>query len=72
MVVFPVTVSPIATAHWIGAAPRYFGSRERMQIDAAQSRQRQHPRRNDAAVRHHDDRIGRDRLKPRSKLCVVA
>src|SRR5579863_3535481 len=25
MVVLPVTVSPIATAHWIGAAPRYFG-----------------------------------------------
>ena len=26
MVVLPVNASPMATAHWIGAAPRYFGS----------------------------------------------
>src|SRR5580704_3733990 len=28
MVVAPVTFSPLATAHWIGAAPRYLGSNE--------------------------------------------
>ena len=27
-VVTPVTVSPLMIAHWIGAAPRYFGSRD--------------------------------------------
>ena len=26
-IVVPVTVSPRISAHWIGAAPRYFGSR---------------------------------------------
>ncbi len=28
MVVTPVTGSPLITAHWMGAAPRYLGSRE--------------------------------------------
>ena len=28
MVVTPVSVSPLATAHWMGAAPRYLGSSE--------------------------------------------
>jgi len=28
MVETPVTASPLSTAHWIGAAPRYFGSSE--------------------------------------------
>ena len=28
MVVTPVTFSPFAIAHWMGAAPRYFGSND--------------------------------------------
>ena len=28
MVVTPVIDSPLAMAHWMGAAPRYFGSNE--------------------------------------------
>ena len=28
MMVTPVILSPFSTAHWIGAAPRYFGSKE--------------------------------------------
>ncbi len=44
----------------------------RVQIDAAQPRQREHPGRNDAAISDHDDRIGRDRFKPRAKFLIVA
>jgi hypothetical protein len=35
MVVLPVTVSPLAMAHWMGAAPRYFGKQRGVEIDVA-------------------------------------
>ena len=43
-----------------------------MQVDAAQPGQRQHPGRNEAPVGDDDDGVGRDGLKLRAKLCVVA
>ena len=58
MVVTPVTDSPRAIAHWIGAAPRYFGSSEACMFRLPRTRQFDHPLRNDAAVADDDDRVG--------------
>ena len=44
----------------------------RVQIDAAQPRQRQHPRRNDAAIGHNHNRVRRDGFECSAKLRVVA
>ncbi len=71
MVVTPVMVSPDAMAHWMGAAPRYFGSSEAVQVDVAERRQVDHPLRNDAAVADDNDRLRPDALELRTKFFVV-
>ena len=63
MVVRPVRVSPLTMAQWIGAAPRYFGSSDAVQIDPAEPRNFDQPRGNDLPVGDDDDHVGRDALE---------
>ncbi len=70
--VLPVKASPIATAHWIGRCAAVARKQRRMQIDAAQPRQREHPGRNQAPVGNDDDRVGSNGFKPCAKLQIVA
>jgi hypothetical protein len=57
MVVTPVTDSPLAIAHWIGAAPRYFGSRDACKFKISQPGKIDHPLRDDAAIADDYDRV---------------
>ena len=69
--VTPVTGSPFATAHWIGAAPRYFGSNEPWRFRLPKSRQIEHPLRNNSPIGDHENRIRRDGFELSAKLGVV-
>ncbi len=55
MIVTPVWVSPLAMAHWMGAAPRYFGKQRSMHVQYAVARHIDDVLRNDLAIAddHH-------------------
>ena len=57
IVVTPVTDSPFAIAHWMGAAPRYLGNSEACKFKFPKRGQIDHPLRNDAAIADDDDRV---------------
>src|SRR5262249_45017599 len=42
-----------------------------MQVDVAEAWKREHPRRNDPSVAHHDNRVGRDLLVTFSEFGIV-
>src|SRR5216683_1869829 len=65
IVVTPVRVSPFTMAQLMGAAPRYLGEQGSVQIDPAQFRNRQQPRRNNLSVSDDHHAIGRQRLQQR-------
>ena len=71
IVVTPVIFSPFAIAHWIGAAPRYFGNSEACRFKFPNRRQIDHPLRNDAAVADDNDRFRTDLFQSRAKLGVI-
>ena len=54
MVVTPVRVSPLTMDHWMGAAPRYLGSRAGVNVDDALRRKIDYVLRNDLAVTDND------------------
>ena len=70
IVVAPVTLSPLATAHWIKQLA-VLGKQRGVQVEVAPSRQVQHPLRNYAAVRHHNDGLRPDRLQASTEFRVV-
>ncbi len=60
MMLTPVSASPAMMACAIGAAPRWRGRMERVNVDAAARRQIEEGAWQDAAVGRHDDQVGRE------------